>query len=318
MPDERPYSHYNHIIIRFLDSFKASDRNAWEAATLGLLEQIRAIPLGADLMDEIQDTGHKVFIQPAIAQGNQCAASNRNCFVKLRQAIDGLAGDVKTEFQTALDRAARSQVTLQGIAKRIAAGMSVMTVETDKNVARPSGPAKFMALARDKAGKVLRKDNMDVRKDAKLTPEKIEQLLRGLLDGSTKMLDLNITRDGRWFKDDLLRAFYIPDPKLATEWAPRGAGCSATISFNPTKEDSCWNNVLIKRPPGIGLVHEMIHAWRNVLGLRYFPDKEKHANAPTPDDEVMTTGFPPYQYEKFSENLFRGLWAIPQPPRTSY
>jgi hypothetical protein len=26
------------------------------------------------------------------------------------------------------------------------------------------------------------------------------------------------------------------------------------------------------------------------------------------DDEVMTTGFPPYQYEKYSENLFRSLF----------
>jgi hypothetical protein len=26
------------------------------------------------------------------------------------------------------------------------------------------------------------------------------------------------------------------------------------------------------------------------------------------DDEVMTTGFPPYQYEKYSENLFRSVW----------
>lgn len=65
---------------------------------------------------------------------------------------------------------------------------------------------------------------------------------------------------------------------------------------------------LVYRPPGIGLVHELIHAWRNVNGLRYFKDKEKVLDAATPDDEVMTTGFPPYNNEKYSENVFRSLW----------
>lgn len=37
------------------------------------------------------------------------------------------------------------------------------------------------------------------------------------------------------------------------------------------------------------------------------------------DDEVMTTGFPPYLYEKYSENLFRSQWrAAELAMRTDY
>jgi hypothetical protein len=54
-------------------------------------------------------------------------------------------------------------------------------------------------------------------------------------------------------------------------------------------------------------VHELVHAWRNVAGLRLFDDAQACG---LDDDEVMTTGFPPYTYEKYTENKFRLVWHV--------
>ena len=42
-----------------------------------------------------------------------------------------------------------------------------------------------------------------------------------------------------------------------------------------------------------------------MAGLRLFEDATR---AGVDDDEVMTTGFPPYHNEEISENMFRGQW----------
>jgi hypothetical protein len=69
------------------------------------------------------------------------------------------------------------------------------------------------------------------------------------------------------------------------------------------------------RPPAIGLAHELCHAWRNAVGQRLFDDA---ISCGLDDDEVMTTGISPYQYEKYSENLFRSLWGSKLPLRMNY
>ncbi len=307
MPVETPYAPYPSFIIRFMDTDAKTDRNLWKAAVTDMLDKIRNIGLGKELMDSIKDSARTVYIQPALAQGNQCAAANRNCYVKLRQAWEGMAGDIKVELKDAFRRAEGSGYSVRGIAKRIH-GYGAVTVETDKNIL-PVQNEPFMKREKKFGGGFKTKGGTDVWKETKLTVDRIEEMLNGLMDGSVKKLDFGFHRGGRFLAEDLFRAFYIPNPEVGTEFLVRGAGSNSTISFDPFKEQSCHNDVLVYRPPGIGLVHEIIHAWRNVNGLRYFKDKEKTTIAPTPDDEVMTTGFPPYQYEKFNENIFRGLWG---------
>jgi hypothetical protein len=55
------------------------------------------------------------------------------------------------------------------------------------------------------------------------------------------------------------------------------------------------------------LAHELCHAWRNATGRRLFDDAQACG---LDDDEVMTTGIPPYTYEEFSENKFRAVWPL--------
>ena len=84
-------------------------------------------------------------------------------------------------------------------------------------------------------------------------------------------------------------------------------GARAGLFFNPTKVVACELDVKgTTRPPAIGLVHELVHAWRNVAGQRLFDDAQACG---LNDDEVMTTGFPPYVHEKYTENKFRIGWT---------
>jgi len=315
MPDLRPVKNYSKIIIRFMDGYKG-DADAWHTATLGLLDEISAIPLGKELMDEIQKAGFNVYIQPAVAQGNQCAAANKNCYITLRQALlGGSQHKLPTVLKDAMDRGKHVGITVDSMAKRLLFGLSAMTVETSVNIEKPQ-PGGGTLQKRDG----YLSPGVAKWKDAKMSQKKMVAFINGLLDGSLGNADIANYRMGeRHFADNLVRIFYQPYSGGDGMLVDPGAGCEATISFDPFKDDSCWNNVMVKRPPAVGLAHEMIHAWRNVKGLRYFPDKEKHANAPTPDDEVMTTGFPPYAYEKFSENLIRVGWS-PKPleMRTAY
>jgi hypothetical protein len=313
MPADTPYANCAAIVIRFNDSDGTTDRRDWMIKITGLLDQVWGIPLGAELMNDIKTTGHKVYVQPALAQSNQCGAANANCYVRLRQAYEGMGGfQFDVELRSAFARAKRAGISLEGIAKRLASGLSAVTVETARNVAKPTGDgAEYEKRKVDKSGKVVTQKGSSaaVWVTAKVTVESMTELLQGLCDGSRKKIELQMRRGGRSLSDDLIRCFYMPNPTSANEFLERGAGCSATISFKPDVSESCWLDEHVTRPPAVGLAHEMIHAWRNVNGLRYFKDKEKLADAPTPDDEVMTTGFPPYQWEKYSENLFRALWA---------
>jgi Effector protein len=311
MPSDTPYAKRPAIVVRFNDSDRVTDRGAWAAKITALLDEIEGMRLGAELMYDIQQSGRTVYVQPALAQGNQCGAGSHNCYVRLRQALENFGFDFATELRTAFERAKRAQISLDGIARRLASGMSAVTVETSRNVARQSGSgAGYEKRKLDRKGKpVYSSPGVPVMVDAKMTFDSMRDLLLGLCDGSRKKDELQMRRGNRMLSDDLIRCFYIPNPTPGTEFLVRGLGSDATISFKPDVVESCWLNEHVKRPPAIGLAHELIHAWRNVHGLRYFKDKEKVADAATPDDEVMTTGFPPYQWEKYSENMFRTLWA---------
>jgi hypothetical protein len=312
MPQDTPYATCPSIVVRFNDGDAVTNRADWSAKVVALLDMIHAIPLGAELMGDIAATRHTVYVQPALAQSNQCGAANSNCYVQLRQAYEGYgAVDFGQELLRAFGRAARAGLSIDGIARRLTAGVSPVTVETARNVARPTGTASvYQARKLDRKGNVVNLEpGVPKLVDARLTFESMRELLWGLCIGERKKMELQMARNGRTLADDVIRCFYVANAGVADEFLQRGSGCSATISFKPDVDQSCWLDEHITRPPGIGLVHELIHAWRNVNGTRYFKDKEKLPDAPTPDDEVMTTGFPPYQWEKYSENMFRGLWA---------
>jgi type VI secretion system secreted protein VgrG len=88
-----------------------------------------------------------------------------------------------------------------------------------------------------------------------------------------------------------------------------GDGCGSTVRFNPDRtvvgdgsED--WH----RRPPGVGLAHELIHANHSAHGTNDF----------TPAGEDMAVGVAPYDTDPFTENRIRSEWYPPQPQRPSY
>ncbi len=85
--------------------------------------------------------------------------------------------------------------------------------------------------------------------------------------------------------------------------AKNGAGTPSVITYNP--------NVFLtpdgKRPPYIGLAHELIHAYRNLYGI---------SGGTTATDESMVCGFGQYKDEDITENKIRAEHGIDD--RTGY
>lgn len=320
MPDTRPYPSHNAIKVQFGDdsTLSRSERDKFAAKIFGFLDQIKLIPVGSELLDEIEQSKKDLYIKNAGPNvSNQTFAWEAGAFVTLRQCFaDGkVVYDVKDELQKALDHSRFK--TAKALAKHLTSPLTFVAEKNEWNIE----PARVPAY---------KKQASDFKsfEDVNMTAADMEELLKGILDGTLKRVELKkfTLRGGRGLIDEIIRAFYVPYGGGHPVLTP-GSGSNTQIFFNPDTKKSCWFDELKKRPPAIGFVHELIHAWRNLKGLRYFLDKDKTAvgvRGHTPDDEVMTTGFHPYAYEKFSENIFRFFWATASPkegklpPRTAY
>ena len=98
------------------------------------------------------------------------------------------------------------------------------------------------------------------------------------------------------------------------------------MEYNPFQEKvgrSAWN----KRPPGIGLAHELIHAEQAAHGRmrRGRTDNPGSVDKNNPDKpavvhifELETIGIPPHDQYPFSENKIRSEWNPPQTERGHY
>jgi hypothetical protein len=107
-----------------------------------------------------------------------------------------------------------------------------------------------------------------------------------------------------------------------------GAGVAMEVMYDPFREKSAdsspeWH----KRPPGIGLAHELVHAEQAAYGrmLRGNSPNPGGFNPNSPDKpmlvhtyELETVGVPPYDSYPVSENKIRAEWNPPQPTRRHY
>jgi hypothetical protein len=245
-----------------------------------ILDDLNVITLGHQLLVDIDAQCKNVFIvpQPNPALGNMCTSGGSTIFYRLRAAFRGADGfSPRTELGYALMGAAGVGWTLQKIGETLAGGMSPVTVRTVRNL---KAPAVMGNAARQQVGAAL--------------ADMIEAVADGVAQPSTLF---TAPRGTHSFGDELLR-FLRP-------WLKPGSGAGSRVNFNPDGKMGCMGDQMKKRPPLIGLAHELCHAWRNAVGERLFDDANSSG---LDDDEVMTTGFPPYQYEKYSENLFRSLF----------
>jgi hypothetical protein len=104
--------------------------------------------------------------------------------------------------------------------------------------------------------------------------------------------------------------------RIMRSMLPPGTGCNCVIWYDPENIHLCKNSSSETRLPVLGLAHEMVHAWRYMTG------RALYIKTPYDIEEVITTGLVPYQYEPYSENLFRtqcqALYAPPTELRLKY
>jgi hypothetical protein len=89
-----------------------------------------------------------------------------------------------------------------------------------------------------------------------------------------------------------------------------GAGANVTIGYNTTE----WNPYggvedWMRRPPAIGVAHEMVHAWTGMIGTR-----ARGETGGVRRRELQATGLDEFAGVRFTENRFRAAFGMPLRP----
>jgi hypothetical protein len=262
------------------------DGQPFHRKVVALLDAIDALPLGTRLLQEIQASGKRIGIaplRPGVDNGNKCVAQFRGKFVRLRQAFDLLDPNItlEDELSHTLAQAERAGMNRMALARLIVRGLTPATVRTVDNVVHPQ----------------LQLTRLQVNDES----WRVARLIDDLANGRVGAGNVPRGQNGQYgLADKLIR--------LLRPWLRAGTGSNSGIYFDPDSQQSCCGELGMQwRPPGIGMAHELCHAWRNATGGRLFDDGQACG---FDDDEVMTTGIPPYHTEKFSENLFRAAWPL--------
>ncbi|BDC49091.1 hypothetical protein F183_A14070 [Bryobacterales bacterium F-183] len=277
-----PYAHCTAITV--------DDSQPFHRLVTEYLDTIRSLAVGNELLTAIQNSNKRVGIAPLRPgdSGNKCVAHNATKYYRLRQALMGIRDHgggilvpLAEELTLTLDAAEKAGHSRMFLCKQIAQGLTPATVRTINNlVHRPTGAS---------------------RSEINDTAWGLAQFLEKLANGKMGPTDIPVEPAGTYRFSDLLIRLLHP-------WLRPGAGSNSGIYYDPRNTVSCaGDRGMAWRPPGIGLAHELCHAWRNATGQRMFDDAQACG---LDDDEVMTTGIPPYQYEPFSENKFRVVWPL--------
>jgi Effector protein len=97
-----------------------------------------------------------------------------------------------------------------------------------------------------------------------------------------------------------------------------GAGASSRVAWNPARTTVTWTSGNVEnRPPYIGLAHELVHAYYNVIGgqLAHSEDADHYSGVLF---EYMAVGLGPWQNNPLSENGVRAGVVPPIGPRPMY
>jgi hypothetical protein len=266
------------------------DDNTYFTNVMAMLDSLYDLPLGEALLKEINGQGKNIVIVPTSgpASGNRCTSGGDTIFYRLVAAFRGAQDiPVQAELGRALMGAAAAGWNLKRIGVTLAGGLSPVTVRTINNL-KPT--TSMTTGARESVGEAIA-DLIEAVADARSQPTVLFSSPRGTHSVGHELI------------------------RFLRPWLRPGTGGGSRINFNPDGLLGCMGDKMRKRPPEIGLAHELCHAWRNAMGQRLFDDA---VSCGLDDDEVMTTGFPPYQYERFSENLFRVAWGDDLPLRENY
>ena len=242
----------------------------YQAKVLGCLTVIEnSWPSGQAFLAAINSTKKRVTIGPREvgALSNYCKALARGNFTLFTQAIIDNDGDAfRSALRASLDTAKKAGVTALFIARQLTTGLLPVTYDTKQNVGKPNSPPEFFYTKST--------DNLAILNELVSGARTLARLPEGWANALQRLL---------------------------RSWLPAGRGCACTIGFDPDQTypadpDPARRN----RPPIIGLAHEMVHAWRATRG------RELHVVAGRFDiEEAIVVGFAPFNFEPYSENLFR-------------
>ena len=234
-------------------------------------------PLGERFFREIIATRWRIKIEPRLlGPFNECSsdADGLNVLAYGIRMNDALAKRGALQFVFNLAPAQREGL-LNHVASRLVTGISLATYDSRENASRYRPNPIYQTFEQEKA--LHRRHLETLLVDADAWPR----------------VPPNYERDLQ---------------RILRTWLPPGIGCNCRINYDPDSHHQCADDPLSPiRLPVIGLFHEMVHAWRYMTG--------KGLYIKNPDiEEVITTGLAPYQYEPYSENLFRALYQPPGGP----
>ena len=256
-------------------------------ATERCLNKIAALNEGVKFLAELNGRGYRVTIRQQEGSGNGCAPQSAQVSPLFLQAVESRDdGLFRNELNAAIGKAQRNGITLEHLARQLAEGLTPATYSAQRNVVRPSSRIKAPVGSTGQQIMALHAHATMVAMGT------LQDLMNGRL-GLSLLLQL---RPG-WDYDlaRLLRNFLTP-----------GRGGASVIQFDPADAKPCAIDPAMKnRPPALGLVHEMIHAWHNATGRSMRLAIAGHEKL----EEVITTGLPPYNFEQYSDNKFRALWT---------
>jgi len=248
------------------------------AAVKKHLDRISTLRSGPIFFQAIRRTGKRITIKMADTSGNSTSFANAGAPL-LVQAI--LANDgtmFRDELKVATRRAASKGIPLDHIARQLSNGLTPVTYRATRNVVPPQSKVTTPAGA----------DAQAVLAAQAHAAMRAMGMLQDLMDAR-----LTLTQLPEDWQADL--------PRVLRPWLTPGRGADSTISFDPGDWKPCAIDPAMKnRHPALGLVHEMMHAYHSATGRNM---RVRHNNENL--EEVITTGLPPYQYEEFSDNLFR-------------
>jgi len=248
------------------------------AAVTKHLDRLNGLRSGPKLFKAINDTGRKLTIKMADTSGNSAsfAYPGNPLLVQAILKADGVM--FKNELNAAIGQAKGTGMTLEHLARQLSEGLTPVTYSAKSNVVKPQSKVAMPAGANAAA----------------MMAEHAHATMRA-------MGTLQDLMDGRLTLEKLPQDWRTDLPRVLRSWLTPGRGSDTTISFDPGDWKPCALDPAMKnRHPALGLVHEMIHAYHNATG-RFMRVRTNSKDL----EEVITTGLPPYQFEPFSDNLFR-------------
>lgn len=213
----KKYPPYDFIMVDDTDK-------AWYDNVVACLDLVSTMAAAKAMLVDMNLTLKMVEIVPTVkGKGNQCNCVKSSKFVRLRQAFNQGGYKIKDELKATMDRAARAGVTKQFLAEQLARGLSIVTVHTDQNVAKPSGvsiDAKDRFTGKKLEGKSGRIAQAMAVIDGYLADNKFYFRDTAIeLPGGSKI---------HTHRDDLVR--------LLKPWCTAGDGAASKVFFNPDKQ----------------------------------------------------------------------------------